>query len=38
MFKKADLEIYEIDLEDIIMTSPGEHEGDWEETGEGWDD
>lgn len=27
MFKKADLEIYEIDLEDIIMTSPGEATG-----------
>ena len=27
MFKKANLEIYEIDLEDIIMTSPGDYEG-----------
>jgi len=27
MFKKAELEIYELDIEDIIMTSPGEFEG-----------
>lgn len=35
MFKKADLEIYEIDIEDIIMASEGDpdlgelSEGDW---------
>ena len=27
MFKKADLEIYEIDIEDIIMASNGDWEG-----------
>ena len=26
MFKKADLEIYEIDIEDIIMASEGDTE------------
>lgn len=28
MFKKAKLEIYEIDIEDIIMTSNGDFTGD----------
>lgn len=27
MFKKADLEIYEIDIEDIIMDSEGDFTG-----------
>lgn len=27
MFKKADLEIYEIDMEDIIMASEGDYTG-----------
>lgn len=31
MFKKAELEIYQLDIEDIIMTSPGEFGGEEEE-------
>ena len=31
MFKKADLEIYEIDVEDIIMASQGDAVGDEED-------
>lgn len=37
MFKKADLEIYELDVEDIIVTSTGDFEpepGDWEDPNE----
>ena len=30
MFKKADLEIYEIDIEDIIMNSTGDFTGEEE--------
>lgn len=31
MFKKADLEIYEIDVEDIIMASSGDYPGEEED-------
>ena len=31
MFKKADLEIYEIDIEDIIMASEGDYTGEEED-------
>lgn len=33
MFKKADLEIYELDMEDIIVTSTG----DWEPGDDDWE-
>ena len=29
MFKKADLEIYDIDVEDIITASLGDEDDDW---------
>lgn len=31
MFKKADLDIYEIDIEDIIMASEGDYTGEEED-------
>lgn len=31
MFKKANLDIYEIDVEDIIMASEGDYTGDEED-------
>ena len=31
MFRKADLEIYEIDVEDIIMASEGDYTGEEED-------